>query len=101
MRQIEMNPDPRRKLNADGPHCINGHVVKIPYKCIISGILFLLKYRIFLNIKNLGEVGYLESAGLAGLPVPDVDLAVALKLALEGPVVLALPVDSTPVNKRK
>jgi hypothetical protein len=43
-------------------------------------------------------MAYLESAGLAGLPVPDVDLAVALKLALEGAVVLALPVDGPPAN---
>jgi hypothetical protein len=46
-------------------------------------------------------VRYLEAAGLAGLPVSDGDLAAALKLALEGPVVLALPVDSPPVNEHK
>ena len=42
------------------------------------------------------ETTHLKSARLARLPVLDRDLAFALELALEIPVVLVLPVDRSP-----
>jgi hypothetical protein len=44
---------------------------------------------------------YLKAAGLAGLPVPDGDLAAPLKLALERAVVLGLQVHGSPAHHHK
>ena len=48
---------------------------------------------------TLLDMSHLESAALTRLPVLDGDLALPVELALEGPIVLVLPVDGSPKKR--